>query len=160
MRNSMIVLLTFTLALCLISQAVTADDFKPFPAPLKGKKIAIFLDNQYQVGEAFYAIPRLRDAGAEVKVVSHDVPVAHRFRPTFTHYLKTDITPKEALRTKWDGIIVIGGFCPLYVREDPNVIKIIRDTNDRGGMVSAVCHGVCVLVTADVIRGKNITGNI
>ncbi len=137
-----------------------ADDFKPAPAPLKGKKIAIFLDNQYQVGEAYYTPRRFEEAGAEVKIVSHDVPVANRFRPTFTHYMKTDITPKEALAIRWDGIVVIGGFCPMRMREDPDVIKIITDTNDRGRMVSAVCHGVCALVTADVIRGKTVTGNI
>jgi len=157
MKKFLIVFLAVVLTVLTLSTTVSAQQY---PTPLKGKKIAILLDNQYQVGEAFYAPRRLREAGAEVKIVSHDVPVAHRFRPTFTHYMKTDITPKEALNTKWDGVVVIGGFCPLYMREDPDVIKIIKDTNKRGGMVSAVCHGVCVLVTADIIRGKTVTGNI
>ena len=160
MKKTLVVFLAVIITASIIAPAVFADSFKPYPTPLKGKKIAILLDSQYQVGEAFYAIPRFKEAGAEVKVVSHDVPVAHRFRPNFIHYLKTDMTPKEALKIRWDGVVVIGGFCPLTMREDPDVIKIITDTNDRGGMVSAVCHGVCVLVTADVLRGKNLTGNI
>ena len=160
MKESARLILTALLVVFFALPIVAADDFKPYPTPLEGKKIAIFLDNQYQVGEAFYAIPRFKEAGAEVKVVSHDIPIAHRFRPNFIHYLKTDITPGEALKTKWDGVVVIGGFCPLQMREDPDVIKIINNTDDRGGMVSAVCHGVCVLVTADVLRGKNVTGNI
>ena len=107
MRRSIVLFLAILLVTGTFVSAAGADNFKPYPATLKGKKIAILLDNQYQVGEAFYAIPRFKEAGAEVKVVSHDVPVAHRFRPTFTHYMKTDITPKEALKTKWDGVVVI-----------------------------------------------------
>ena len=156
MKNSMIVLLTFTLALCLMSQAVTADDFKPFPASLKGKKIAIFLDNQYQTDEAFYTPLRLKEAGADVKIVSHESPYVYRDN----HRVYTDITPQEAVKTKWDGFVVIGGFSPLEIREDRDVISIVKNVNNRGGMVSAICHGVCVLVTADVIRGKTVTGNL
>ena len=137
-----------------------AQDITPYPVSLEGKKIAILLDDQYQVGEAYYTPVRFEEAGAEVTIVSHSVPMAHRFRPQFTHYMKTDITPAEALKTKWDGVVVIGGFAPLVMREDPDIIKLITDTNDRGGMVSAICHGVCVLVTADIIRGKNVTGNV
>ncbi len=130
------------------------------PVSIEGKKIAILIDNQYQVGEAYYTPLRFQEAGAEVKIVSHDVPLAHRYRPTFVHYTKTDMTPKEALGTKWDGVVVIGGFAPLTMREDPDIIKLIKDVDSRGGMVSAICHGVCVLVTADILRGKTITGNI
>ena len=131
-----------------------------YPLSLKGKRIAVFIDNAYQVGEAYYTPIRLREAGADVSIVSHDGPVIHRVTPGFTHYMKTDMTVKDALKVKWDGVVVIGGFSPLYMREDPDVIKIITDTDKRGGMVSAICHGVCVLATADIIKGKNITGNV
>jgi len=151
------IILMFALVL---SAAAVAQEVKPYPVSLEGKKIAIFIDDQYQVGEAYYTPLRFEEAGAEVTIVSHSVPVAHRFRPTFTHYMKTDITPQQAVKTAWDGVVVIGGFAPLTIREDPDVIRILRDTNDRKGMVSAICHGVCVLVTADLIRGKNVTGNV
>ena len=83
MKKTLVVFLAVIITASIIAPAVFADSFKPYPTPLKGKKIAILLDSQYQVGEAFYAIPRFKEAGAEVKVVSHDVPVAHRFRPNF-----------------------------------------------------------------------------
>ena len=159
MKKTTFILFMFLMTALLIS-SVWADDFKPYETPCKGKKIAVLFDNQYQVGEAFYAPLRFREAGAEVTIVSHDVPVASRFRPAYTHYMKTDITPEEALKTRWDGVMVVGGFCPMYMREDKDVIKIITDCNKRRGMVSAVCHGVTALVTADIIRGKHVTGNV
>ena len=88
MKKTMLVFFTVVLAVSIVAPAVFADNFKPYPTPLKGRKIALFLDNQYQIGEAFYAIRRFKEAGADVKVVSHDVPVAHRFTPNFTHYQK------------------------------------------------------------------------
>jgi len=135
-----------------IIQIVSAQNY---PVPLQGKKIAVFLDPQYQIDEAWYAPKRLTEAGADVKIVSHHPVISRDF-----HTIKTDINPEEALKTRWDGIVVVGGFSPLEIREDKNVINIIRDVNNRNGMVSAICHGVCVLVTADLIRGKNVTGNI
>jgi len=157
-RCVMTTVIVLMAALVFASVAAAQDD--AYPVSLTGKKIAIFVDDQYQVGEAFYTPLRFEEAGAEVTIVSHSVPMASRFRPTFTHYMKTDITPQEALKTKWDGVVIIGGFAPLYMREDPDVARIIQDTNKRGGLISAICHGVCVLVTADVIRGKNVTGNV
>jgi len=159
-KNIPVTALLLLAATVFLSSHASAQAAKPYPVDLTGKKIAIFVDNQYQVGEAYYTPLRFEEAGAEVTIVSHDVPMAHRFRPNFVHYMKTDITPKEALRTKWDGAIVIGGFAPLIMREDPDIIKILQDVNSRKGMISAICHGVCVLVTADLIRGKNVTGNV
>lgn len=160
MKKSVSFVVSVLFALSAVVQSAAAQDAEAFPVSLKGKKIAILLDNEYQVGEAYYTPLRFREAGAEVKIVSHDVPLAHRFHPTFVHYMKTDMTPKEALGIRWDGVVVIGGFSPLTMREDPDVIKLIRDVDARGGMVSAICHGVCVLVTADLLRGKTVTGNV
>jgi len=160
MKRACVLITVLFVAAGAFMPAAAAGDVKAYPVDLTGRKIAILLDNRYQVGEAYYTPLRFREAGAEVTIVSHDVPLAHRYRPNFIHYMKTDITPKEALNTKWDGIVVIGGFSPLYMREDPDVIRLVKDTDARGGMVSAICHGVCVLVTADVIRGKHVTGNV
>ena len=156
MKRSMILLIAVLIAFGTLIQPVAADDFKPFPASLKGKKIAIFLNSHYQTDEAYYTPLRLKEAGADVKIVSHESPIVSRD----THTVKTDITPKEARKTKWDGFVVIGGFSPLEMREDKDVISIVQDVNNRNGMASAICHGVCVLVTADIIRGKTLTGNV
>jgi protease I len=132
-----------------------AQDFKPWPAPLKGKKIAVFLDNDFQIDEAYYTPLRLKEAGADIKIVSHYPSVE---RENFV--VKADITPKEALKTLWDGIFIVGGFCPMEMREDPDVIKVMKDTNSRGALVAPICHGVTVAVAADILRGKNVTGNV
>jgi protease I len=153
MKNTFQIL---TLLLLTSSFAVSAQDFKPYPAPLKGKKIAVMLDNDFQIDEAYYTPLRLREAGADVKIVSHYSPSVKRDNLV----VKTDITPKEALKTIWDGVFIVGGFSPIEMREDPDVIRIVKDVNARGGLVAPICHGVTVAVAADILRGKNVTGNV
>ncbi len=113
------------------------------------------LDNDFQIDEASYTPLRLKEAGADIKIVSH-YPVVTREGLS----VKTDITPKQAVGTLWDGIFIVGGFCPREMREDPDVIKIVQDTNKRGALVAPICHGVTVAVAADILRGKNLTGNV
>ena len=156
MRTNVKFLITILIFCLAAASDLFANDSNPYPAPLKGKKIAVFIDNYYQIDEAYYTPLRLKEAGADVKIVSHYSPQVKRDN----HTIDTDITPKQAAKIKWDGVVIIGGFSPLEIREDETVIKIIKDVNKRNGMVSAICHGVCVLVTADLIRGKTITGNI
>jgi len=139
----------------LLWTVASADDFKPYPSPLKGKKIAVFLDNDFQIDEAYYTPLRLKEAGADIKIVSHYPSV---IRDNFV--VKADMTPKEALKIRWDGIFIVGGFSPMEMREDPDVIKIIQDTFNRGALVAPICHGVTMAVTADILKGKNVTGNI
>ncbi|MBN1291257.1 MAG: DJ-1/PfpI family protein [Candidatus Latescibacteria bacterium] len=153
MKKVFIVQAVLLLAVICVFQTASAQQY---PAPLKGKKIAIFLDQQYQIDEAWYTPLRLKEAGADVKIVSHYSPVVSRD----FHTVKTDIKPSEALKIQWDGVVVIGGFSPLEMRECKDVINIIQEVNNRNGMISAICHGVCVLVTADIIRGKTVTGNV
>ena len=115
MKKNSVLFLVIPFIILFISSVGFTQEIESYPVSLKGKRIAVFLDNQYQVGEAYYAPLRFKEAGAEVKIVSHDVPMAHRYRPNFIHYLKTDITPKEALKTRWDGVVIIGGFSPLIM---------------------------------------------
>ena len=155
MRTNIRILSTLFILNLLIVCDCAADDCKPSPPPLQGKKIAVFIDHQYQRDEAYYTPLRLREAGAEVKIVSHYSPQVRRDK----HTVETDITPQEAAKIPWDGIVIIGGFSPLEMREDETVIQIIKEVNARQGLVSAICHGVCALVTADIIDGKTVTGN-
>ena len=134
MKKKCILFLAIALGLVGFLMAAVADSFKPFPAPLAGKKIAVFLDDQYQIDEAFYTPLRLREAGADVKIVSHGSPFVTRE----VHRMYTDMTPAEAVKIKWDGFVVIGGFSPLELREDKNVIDIVKDVYYRKGLTSAI----------------------
>ena len=127
-----------------------------YPAPLlAGKKIAILADDHFQIEEALYALFRLKESGAEVKVVSHHSPAAVRD----AYALPTDMDPARALAVEWDGVYVLGGFSPLEMREDPKAIELVQRCAKRGGLVAAICHGVVLLTPTGLLRGRNVTGS-
>jgi protease I len=127
-----------------------------YPAPLlAGKRIALLADDHFQIEEAIYALFRLRESGAEVKVVGHHKPFAVRD----TYLLPTDLTIREALAIAWDGVYVLGGFSPLELREDPEAVEIVVRCHRRGGLVAAICHGVTLLVPTGILKGRHVTGN-
>lgn len=127
-----------------------------YPAPLlTGKRIALLVDDHFQIEEALYAFFRLRESGAEVKVVSHHSPAAVRD----AYSLPTDMDPSRALAIEWDGIYILGGFSPLEMREDPKAIELVQRCANRGGLVAAICHGVVLLTPTGLLRGRHATGS-
>jgi protease I len=127
-----------------------------YPAPLlAGKRIAILADDHFQIEEALYAFFRLRESGAEVKVVSHHSPAAVRD----AYSLPTDMDLSRAAAVEWDGVYVLGGFSPLEMREDPKALELVQRCAKRGGLVAAICHGVVLLVPTGLLRGRNVTGS-
>lgn len=39
----------------------------------------------------------------------------------------------------------------------PGLVKLVRDANEKGLVVAAICHAVQLLVEADVLRRKALT---
>jgi putative intracellular protease/amidase len=61
--------------------------------------------------------------------------------------------------TRFDGIFFPGGHGPMWdLANDPVVARLIGDSLAAGKPVAAVCHGPAVFNTADVLRGKRVTG--
>ncbi len=43
------------------------------------------------------------------------------------------------------------------MRTRPGLVKLVRDANEKGLVVAAICHAAQLLVEADVVRGKTLT---
>jgi hypothetical protein len=61
--------------------------------------------------------------------------------------------------TQYDAISILPGNAHDLLRTNQTSLNLINDAVDLGLVVSAWCNGVRVLAAADVIDGKNITGN-
>ncbi len=122
---------------------------------LKGKRIAILVDQLYQEMELWYPLYRLREAGAEV------VTVAAKARETYKSKLgypcTSDISYDVARAEDFDGVVAPGGFAPDYIRRHPAAIEFVKQVAAQGKLVAAICHGPWVLCSADVLRGKRAT---
>ena len=64
----------------------------------------------------------------------------------------SDIRPEE-----YDALLLPGGRAPEYLRLNPRVIEIVRYFAEAHKPIGAICHGVQILLTAGLAKGKNLT---
>lgn len=58
----------------------------------------------------------------------------------------------------FDALLIPGGYSPDKLRVDENAVTFTRDFMQSGKPVFAICHAGQLLITADVIRGRRMTG--
>lgn len=123
---------------------------------LHGKRIAILVDNLYQEMELWYPLYRLQEAGAEV------VTVAARAGETYTSKLGYPVTAQksyeEVSAADLDGVIIPGGYAPDHIRRYPRALEIVKQVNDQGKLIAAICHASWVLCSVPgLLKGRRAT---
>jgi len=73
------------------------------------------------------------------------------------YHLESAVVFKEVAADDYVALVLPGGRAPEYLRYDPDLIRITRDFFAAGKPVASVCHGIEILATADVLRGRKVT---
>ena len=122
---------------------------------LKGKRIAILVDNIYQDQEVWYPYFRFQEAGAQV------VTVAAKAGETYTskhgYPIKSDVTYDSVRAGDFDGVVVPGGYAPDIIRRHAAANRFVHEMDKQGKLVAAICHGPWVLCSADMLKGRKAT---
>jgi protease I len=63
----------------------------------------------------------------------------------------------EALTMDFEAVIIPGGYAPDILRRYPQVLDFVKKLNDNKKIVAAICHGLWVAVSADILKGKKCT---
>lgn len=120
------------------------------------KKALIITGKFVQDHEFIYPYYRLQEAGFEVDV-------AIRNKETVPGILGTTITPTRDIAgikvEDYDLLVLPGGAKAMEkIRQDAEVIKFISDFNAAGKIISSICHGSQLLITAKIVKGRKISG--
>ena len=123
---------------------------------LKGKKVVILAENLYQEMELWVPYYRLKEEGAEVTVVGTGSSRTY----TSKHGYPVDVEKeaKEIDASKYDGVVIPGGYAPDVMRRYPEMVRIVRDAYHKGKVVAAICHAGWMLASAGILKGKRVTG--
>ena len=118
------------------------------------KKIAILIEDHYQVLEAWYPYLRLREEGIETVFVGtgKDGYISKEGYPA-----PQDLSITKAKPGEFDGVVIPGGYAPDILRRHKNVNTFVRKIFQSGKLVAAICHAGWVLVSADILRDKRAT---
>ena len=122
---------------------------------LKGKRIAILAENLYQEMELWVPYYRLKEEGAEVKVVG--AGGAKSYASKHGYPVSVDAQAEAVSAVEFDAVIVPGGYAPDLMRRHEAMVRLVREAAQHGKVVAAICHAGWMLVSADVVRGKEAT---
>ena len=122
---------------------------------MAAKKIAIMVDEMYQVLEVWYPYYRLKEAGLEVDFVAGEAKKEYHSKEGYP--CMSDISAKAANADDYDCMIVPGGFTPDFMRRNEEVVKFANDMVDAGKVIAAICHGGWLLCSTNVYKGKKAT---
>ncbi|SDU17809.1 protease I [Verrucomicrobium sp. GAS474] len=126
---------------------------------LDGKKIAVVVADGFEQSEFQKPVNALRDAGAEVTVIStNEQEVKGWSDHNWGASILVDLPIGNATCDDYDGLLLPGGVMnPDTLRQDQDVVDFVRDFFDQGKPVAAICHGPQLLIEADVVEDRKLT---
>ena len=119
-------------------------------------RILIIATDGFEDSELLKPLSQLREKGAQVTLASLKKE-AIKGDNGATAMPDAEIGDVEA--TDFDALLLPGGTKnPDALRMEERVVGLIREFANAGKPVAAICHGPWLMVEADVIRGRTVTG--
>jgi protease I len=118
---------------------------------LEKLNVAVLVERGTNPTEFHYSRLRLREAGAEVLVVGNQ----EREYALEDHSLTSaEVTIDEVVDRSFVAVFIPGGLGPEKLRQNPQVLELVRRTHDEGGLIAAICHGQQLLISAGLLKGR------
>jgi protease I len=85
-------------------------------------------------------------------------PAAATYVSKHGYEAKADKSADQVEAAQFDAVIVPGGYAPDKMRLHESMVKLVREAHAQGKVVAAICHGGWMLVSANILKGKLVTG--
>lgn len=130
-------------------------------------KVLLVIGDAAEVLDTMYPLFRIREDGYQVVVAAPEKRVYHLVQHD-THpewditiespgyKLASDIAFRDIRPEEFAGLVLSGGRAPEYLRYDQDLLRVMRYFMEKELAVASVCHGIEILATANVIRGKKV----
>lgn len=123
---------------------------------VSGLRVALLIEDEYQILEGWYPLLRLQAAGVDVKVIGSGRKDSFDSKE---HYpMDADLSADEAVAADFDAVVVPGGFAPDNMRLYPAMVDFVREVFESGKLAAAICHGGWMLCSAGAVKGRRATG--
>lgn len=121
------------------------------------KKIAVLVTDHFEDSEYTEPVQAFKEKGYEVTAIEmkegKSVKGKQGNREIIIDKSIDDVSPED-----FDALFIPGGFSPDILRADERFVHFSKAFMDAKKPVLAICHGPQLLITAETLEGRDVTG--
>ena len=119
-------------------------------------KIAVLIDNKFEDSE--YELPATAYKKAKHELVIIGVKKGIVIGEKAGLKVKVESAVSDVSVDCFDALFIPGGYSPDQLRSHDEVITFVKQFAATGKPIFFICHGAQLLITADILRGRKVTG--
>lgn len=120
------------------------------------KKVAFLLSNEFEDSEMQKPYEAIKQAGHETVIIGlkkGEQLTGKNKKVTYT----SDASIDEVKAAQFDAVVIPGGSSPENLRMNKQIQQFVKDMNSQGKLISAICHGPQILISAGLAKGRTLT---
>jgi protease I len=106
------------------------------------------------VGHEVHAVSPGKMAGDTVATAIHDFEGHQTYTEKPGHNFRLNFAFDDVRPEHYDALVIPGGRAPEHLRLNDRVVQIVREFVVANKPIAAICHGLQILATAGVLRGR------
>ncbi|GEL68594.1 type 1 glutamine amidotransferase domain-containing protein [Myxococcus virescens] len=121
-----------------------------------GKRIACIVGSGFEDSELRVPYDKLRTEGHEVVLIGKkagEEVAGKQGKETF----RVERSIDDVQVQDFDMLLIPGGHSPDNLRADERFVQFVKEFDDRGKLIAAVCHGPQLFISADILDGRTLT---
>jgi protease I len=119
-------------------------------------RIAFLLGPQFEDSEMQKPFTAVRDAGHETSIIGLQAGERLEGKNGEAAY-DTEYAIQDVNSSEFDAVVIPGGASPEHLRMDPQIQSFVRELDEQGKIIAAICHGPQILVSAGLLKGRTLT---
>ncbi|MDD5432575.1 MAG: type 1 glutamine amidotransferase [Candidatus Omnitrophica bacterium] len=119
------------------------------------KRIAVLVEDHYQVLEVWYPYLRLREDGFKTTLVGTG---KKEYKSKEGYIAHEELSIKQVKAADFDAVVIPGGWAPDILRRHSEINNFVRQMDEEKKVIACICHGGWVLISAGILKGRKVTG--
>lgn len=121
------------------------------------KKIAVVVTDHFEDSEYTEPAKAFEEAGHQLTVIEKEKGKTINGKQGQAS-IEVDASINDVKPDEFDALLIPGGFSPDLLREDEKFVSFAKTFMDDKKPVFAICHGPQLLITAETLKGRDVTG--
>ena len=125
--------------------------------PLAGRIMAILVEEGFHDQELDVPRQQVEAAGGRTVLVGSEEGAVYEDYRDQNFLVTADMAARDATADQFDALLIPGGTAPRIMRENEEMLRLVREFDEAEKTIAAICHGPLVLISAGIVDDREMT---